>query len=219
MRALIAERLPEFDWGARLHVMVYINKVYTRFGDKGETMLANGATVSKSSARVQSYGDVDELNACVGLLRLELSRGSASHPKAKTWCQHLDATLERIQQELFNLGAELASPGVEVSPTATVVQERHIKALEADIDARNDALEPLTSFILPGGGAVATAGHLARTVCRRAERHVVTLMSQEPVRSETQVYLNRLSDFMFVLSRDASREFGAPEALWNPKTT
>ncbi len=219
MHAPAAAPPAEFNWGATLRSMVYINKVYTRFGDKGETMLANGATVSKSSARVQSYGDVDELNACLGVLRLEISRGGAESPRASAWCAALDATLERIQQELFNLGAELATPGAEGSATATVVEGRHIKALEAEIDARNDALGPLTSFILPGGGAVATMGHLARTVCRRAERHVVALMESEPVRPETQVYLNRLSDLLFVLSRDASREFGAPEVLWNPKTT
>lgn len=197
--------------------MVYISKVYTRFGDKGDTMLANGATVSKSSARVNSYGDVDELNATLGLIRLELGRMSS--PETAEWTGALDATLGRIQQELFNLGAELATPGAEASETATVVQDRHIEALEADIDARNDALEPLTSFILPGGGAVATVAHLARTVCRRAERHVVSLMNQEPVRPETQVYLNRLSDLLFVISRDASRVFKEPEVLWNPKTT
>jgi cob(I)alamin adenosyltransferase len=199
--------------------MVYINKVYTRFGDKGDTMLANGATVSKSSARVQSYGDVDELNACLGMLRLEISRSGTESPDTTAWCAELDATLQRIQQELFNLGAELATPDAQTSPTAIVVEDRHIKALEAEIDARNARLAPLTSFILPGGGPVATVGHLARTVCRRAERHVVTLMTTETVRPETQVYLNRLSDLLFVLSRDASHEFGAPEVLWNPKTT
>ena len=200
--------------------MVYISKVYTRFGDKGETMLANGATVSKSSARVNSYGDVDELNATLGLIRLELARmDAASDAEVAAWSKALDMTLGRIQQELFNLGAELATPGAEVNETSTVVQDRHVEALEADIDERNDALEPLTSFILPGGGAVSTVAHLARTVCRRAERHVVSLMNQEPVRPETQVYLNRLSDLLFVISRDASRVFREPEVLWNPKTT
>lgn len=199
--------------------MVYINKVYTRFGDKGDTMLANGATVSKSSARVNSYGDVDELNAVLGMLRLEIARAPRAEASIASWCDKLDAVLARIQQELFNLGAELATPGIEDAPTATVVLERHIEALEAEIDARNESLDPLTSFILPGGGAVASVAHVARTVCRRAERHVVSLMSQEPVRPETQVYLNRLSDLLFVISRDASKTFGMEEVLWSPKTT
>ncbi len=200
--------------------MVYISKVYTKFGDRGDTMLASGDTVPKSSLRVCAYGEVDELNATVGQLRLELSR----EPKAlldehREWTQDFDGELGRIQQELFNLGAELAMPSAKSGGAKLKVEQRHIDALEAAIDQRNEHLPALESFILPGGGPVGTAAHLVRTVCRRAERTAVALAGQEPVRSEAQIYLNRLSDYIFVVARESALRFGYDEVLWDQRRT
>lgn len=197
--------------------MVYISKVYTKFGDAGETMLASGDTVSKSSQRVGAYGEVDELNATVGLMRLEIGR--AGEPEDTAFPERLDSILARVQQELFNLGAELATPAPESDPPKLRIDDRHIEALEHDIDALNEPLEPLKSFILPGGGPVGATAHLSRTVCRRAERRVVALTAQSYVRPQAQRYLNRLSDLMFVVARAAARAYGAPEVLWDPSTT
>ena len=192
--------------------MVYINKVYTKFGDAGQTMLASGDSVLKSSLRVNAYGDVDELNAVVGLLHLEIDPSSDSLVK-------IAASLIRIQQELFNLGAELATPSAAETLPKLRIEERHIEALEHDIDAHNEALEALRSFILPGGGRAATTAHLARTVCRRAERSLVALTQSEAVRPHTLRYLNRLSDLFFVLSRALAKAYKQPELLWDPKST
>ncbi len=200
--------------------MVYISKVYTKFGDRGDTMLASGDTVPKSSARVCAYGEVDEVNAVVGLLRLELSReDKADHDDHRDWTAALDGELARIQQELFNLGAELATPNAKAEGTKLKVEQRHIDGLESAIDRRNEGLPPLKSFILPGGGPVGTATHLARTVCRRAERAVVRLAGQDPVRSEAQIYLNRLSDYLFVIARESAHRFGYAEVLWDQERT
>ncbi|PRQ07677.1 cob(I)yrinic acid a,c-diamide adenosyltransferase [Enhygromyxa salina] len=198
--------------------MVYISKVYTRFGDEGQTMLANGDTVAKSSARVCAYGEVDELNAVIGLIRLELGRD----PKAAAHEQFrgtLDAELARVQQELFNLGAELANPAAADGGARLKIDARHIETLEYSIDHYNEALEPLRSFILPGGGATGTAAHLGRTVCRRAERQLVALADHEPIRGETRRYLNRLSDWLFVIARAAAARFGHDEVLWDQQNT
>jgi cob(I)alamin adenosyltransferase len=196
--------------------MVYISKVYTRFGDEGQTMLASGDTVSKSSARVRSYGEVDELNSVIGLVRLELLRDPQAEPELRT---ELDAELARIQQELFNLGAELATPSAATSGARLQIHERHIEALEQSIDRHNDLLAPLRSFILPGGGPTGTAAHLGRTVCRRAERELVTLAEQSPVRGEALRYLNRLSDWLFVVARLVAQRFGYGEVLWDQERT
>ena len=198
--------------------MVYISKVYTKFGDKGQTMLADGNTIPKSSARVRAYGEVDEVNATVGLVRLELSRDpkGAAHPE---FVQALDRVLGNIQQELFNLGAELATPEAVKGGAKLKIEERHVEALEKEIDDRNDGLPPLKSFILPGGGPVGVAAHLARTVCRRAERQTVDLMNQDAIRPEAQVYLNRLSDFLFVLGRQVADQLGYDEVLWDQENT
>jgi cob(I)alamin adenosyltransferase len=196
--------------------MVYISKVYTRFGDEGQTMLASGDTVSKSSARVRSYGEVDELNAVIGLVRLELGRDPQAEPDLSA---SLDVELARIQQELFNLGAELATPSAASGGARLQIHERHIEALEQSIDRHNESLEPLRSFILPGGGPTGTAAHLGRTVCRRAERELVTLAEQGPVRGETLRYLNRLSDWLFVVARLVAQRFGYGEVLWDQERT
>ncbi len=198
--------------------MVYISKVYTRFGDEGKTMLASGDTVSKSTARVCAYGEVDELNSVVGLVRIELARD----PKAEAHLElraTIDAQLARIQQELFNLGAELSTPAAVEGGSQLKVESRHIDALEAEIDAHNEGLSPLRSFILPGGGPTGAAAHLARTTCRRAERSAVALSESEPIRPESRRYLNRLSDYFFVLARAAAQGFGYAEVLWDQERT
>ena len=198
--------------------MVYISKVYTKFGDAGQTMLASGDTVGKDSPRVRAYGEVDELNATFGLVRLELGREPRAHEHAE-FVATLDAELVRIQQELFNLGAERATPSAAEGGARLKVEQRHIDALEQSIDRYNESLEPLRSFILPGGGPTGSAAHLARTVCRRAERELVGLTNTEAVRSEARIYLNRLSDWLFVIARAAAKQLGHAEVLWDPSRT
>lgn len=195
--------------------MVYISKVYTRSGDDGGTMLATGDRVGKDHQRIRSYGDIDELNCVIGMLRTELARSSAPASHAG-YTARVDGELGAIQQELFNLGAELSTPMPEGETPKLAVHDRHVDRLEKEIDAHNDALEPLRSFILPGGGAVAAVAHLARTVCRRAEREMVALSRTEPVRPAAMHYVNRLSDYLFVLSRSLTHTLGEPEVLWDP---
>lgn len=195
--------------------MVYISKVYTKFGDDGQTMLANGDTADKDAPRVRAYGEVDELNATVGLLRLEIQRTPAPESAAE-FTAELDRGLERIQQELFDLGAELAHPGAAAGEGKLRIAESSVTRLEGELDAFNGPLPPLTSFILPGGGAIGVAAHLCRTVCRRAERDAVALRRRSPVRGEALRYLNRLSDYFFVVGRAAASAFAVPEVLWDP---
>lgn len=198
--------------------MVYISKVYTKSGDDGQTMLASGARVRKDSPRIRSYGDVDELNAVIGLVRLEIVR-EPKRAGAEVFLDELDAQLARIQQELFNLGAELATPEATEGGAKLMVEDRHIVRVEDEIDGWNAALSPLRSFVLPGGGPVGVACHLARTVCRRAERELVALMREDAIRSEALCYLNRLSDYFFVVSRSVAHRLGYAEVLWVPETT
>lgn len=198
--------------------MVYISKVYTKAGDAGDTMLASGGRVRKHAQRIEAYGAVDELNACVGLVRIELHR-EPRRKGAEGVLDEIDHQLGRIQQELFNLGAELATG--EAEKITLCVAERHVERLEKDLDHWNGPLPPLQSFILPGGGPVGAACHLARTVCRRAERHTVALYDTEGehVRGEALRYLNRLSDYLFVLGRAVAHRMGDPEMLWHPVST
>ncbi len=198
--------------------MVYISKVYTKSGDAGDTMLATGERLPKDHPRIAAYGDIDELNATVGVVRLEISR-EPRRPGAEVFLDELDAQLARIQQELFNLGAELASRPTTRAAKMPRIEDRHVERLEREIDGWNAALEPLRSFILPGGGPVATACHTSRTVCRRAERSIVTLRQQEEVRPEAVRYVNRLSDYFFVVSRSVAHRLGYTEVLWDPQTT
>jgi cob(I)alamin adenosyltransferase len=182
-------------------------KVYTRGGDTGETSLFGGQRVSKSSARVEAYGEVDELNAVVGLARCELA-GSAD----------LGAQLERIQSSLFDLGSELATPDAAArerkgKPGARV-SDADSDELERWIDALDGELEPLTVFVLPGGARAAALLHLARTVCRRAERRVIALATAEPVGPVAVKYLNRLSDYFFTAARAANHRAGVSETKW-----
>jgi cob(I)alamin adenosyltransferase len=195
--------------------VVYISKVYTKFGDAGDTMLASGDTVGKDAPRVEAYGEVDELNAALGLFRVELARTGAASEAQRTFLSTLDASLGRIQQELFDLGAELATPGAAHGEARLKVEDADVVRLEHELDALNEHLAPLRSFILPGGGPLGAWAHLARTVCRRAERRVVALAHAEPVRPEAMRYINRLSDYLFVVARAAAHAFGVPEVLWD----
>ncbi|MFP5448719.1 MAG: cob(I)yrinic acid a,c-diamide adenosyltransferase [Alphaproteobacteria bacterium] len=189
--------------------MVLLNKIYTRTGDGGATRLANGAEVSKTDLRVEAYGSVDETNACLGLVRLHTAEDDLLHPM-----------LERIQNDLFDLGADLANPPKADEDPALVlrVTDGQVARLEHEIDQINDALSPLTSFVLPGGTPAAAALHQARTVCRRAERAAVRLAQSAQVADPALKYLNRLSDLLFVAARRANGQ-GALDVLWRPGAT
>ncbi len=191
--------------------MVRINRVYTKTGDDGTTALIGGERAPKDAPRIEAYGTVDELNATIGLVNAALA-GSAAGPR-------LEPILRRVQNELFNLGAVLATPDAERRAKMPSVGERHIAALEAELDELNDALPELRSFILPGGGQASAFLHLARTVCRRAERRVVALARTELASEHAVTYLNRLSDALFVFGRHAAAADGQPEPLWEPEKT
>jgi cob(I)alamin adenosyltransferase len=186
--------------------MVVLNRIYTRTGDGGETALGNGTRVKKYAPRVEAYGTVDETNATVGLARLHASGD-------------LDARLAAIQNDLFDLGADLCRPEMEKDANAEYpplrVTEAQVGRLETEIDAMNGALAPLRSFVLPGGTPLAAHLHLCRTVSRRAERLAVELAAAEPVNPAAVKYLNRLSDWFFVASRVANGN-GAGDVLWVP---
>lgn len=191
--------------------MVTLNRIYTRTGDGGRTRLATGEPLSKADLRVEAYGAVDETNACVGLARLH----AGDDPE-------LDAMLGRIQNELFDLGADLATPERDkpLGWDPLRVTEAQVARLEAEIDAMNLALPELTSFVLPAGTPLASALHLARTVCRRAERRAVALAAREgeTVSAAALKYLNRLSDHLFVAARRANAAAGG-DVLWVPGAT
>ncbi|GHF68620.1 cob(I)yrinic acid a,c-diamide adenosyltransferase [Seohaeicola zhoushanensis] len=186
--------------------MVVLNRIYTRTGDKGDTALGNNARVPKYAPRVAAYGTVDELNATLGVARL--------HAEAET-----DAALMRIQNDLFDLGADLCRPDMAADATAEYPPLRMVQAqtdrLEAEIDVMNAALQPLRSFVLPGGSALAAHLHVCRTVARRAERLAVELAAEEEVNPAAIRYLNRLSDWFFVAARMANDE-GRSDVLWVP---
>ena len=186
--------------------MVVLNKIYTKTGDDGETALGNGARVAKHSTRVNAYGTVDEVNATVGLARLRATGET-------------DEALSRIQNDLFDLGADLCTPDMERDADAEYpplrMAESQVDRLEAEIDAMTKVLEPLRSFILPGGSPLAAQMHLCRTVSRRAERLVVELATMESVNPSAVKYLNRLSDWFFVAGRMANDE-GKADVLWVP---
>ncbi|SDE28255.1 cob(I)yrinic acid a,c-diamide adenosyltransferase [Ruegeria marina] len=186
--------------------MVVLNKIYTRTGDKGQTALGNGERVAKYSDRVAAYGTVDELNSFVGVARLAASGD-------------VETALSRIQNDLFDLGADLCRPEMEKDAQAEYPPLRmaaaQVARLEAEIDAMNADLSPLRSFILPGGSALAAHLHVCRTVARRAERLTVELAAQESVNSDAVTYLNRLSDWFFVAARVAN-DNGQSDVLWVP---
>ena len=180
--------------------MVKLNKIYTRTGDAGETSLVNGARVSKHSRRPAAFGEVDEVNSVIGLARLHSTTES-------------DEMLARIQNDLFDLGADLATP--ETDKPALRITTAQVTRLEQEIDTMNTELNPLTSFILPGGSEIAAWLHLGRTVARRAERRMTELAIEEPVNEAAMQYINRLSDHLFVLSRRVNKN-GATDVLWVP---
>lgn len=185
--------------------MVRLDKIVTKAGDGGKTRLATGEPVSKASARVEAYGAVDEANSAIGVARLHTA-GDAI----------LDPILDRVQNDLFDLGADLAtpqSPDLKFEPLR--LQESQVLRLEAEIDTLNEKLSPLTSFILPGGTAAAAHLHLARAIARRAERAIVALADAEPVSAEAIKFANRLSDLLFVAARHANDQ-GRGDLLWKP---
>lgn len=183
--------------------MVVLSRIYTKGGDQGQTSLGDGTRVAKHTARVAAYGTVDEANAAIGLARLHIE-GEA------------DLMLARIQNDLFDLGADLCRPGQDFDDPETLrVRDGQVERLEREIDTMNAALQPLRSFVLPGGTAAAAHLHLARTVTRRAERLVVALAETETVNPAVLRYLNRLSDHLFVLSRWVNDK-GARDVLWIP---
>lgn len=186
--------------------MVVLNKIYTKTGDAGETALGNGARVAKHSMRVTAYGTTDELNATVGLARLYADGDT-------------DSALSRIQNDLFDIGADLCRPEMEKDHEAEYtplrISQGQVDRLESEIDAMNAMLEPLRSFILPGGSALAAYLHQCRTVSRRAERLVVELATVEGVNPAAVTYLNRLSDWFFVAARMAN-DSGRDDVLWVP---
>jgi cob(I)alamin adenosyltransferase len=174
-------------------------KIYTRTGDHGETSLFGGARVAKNDPRIEAYGTVDELSSCIGVAR------ASSLPTES------DAVLEQVQRDLFDVGAHLASPGTSRFPG---VEPQRVEDLERAIDAMERELPPLTNFILPGGTLAAAHLHVARTVCRRAERCVVGLHDDTPATLSTVIYLNRLSDYLFVAARFANWRAGVGDVEW-----
>jgi cob(I)alamin adenosyltransferase len=186
--------------------MVVLNRIYTRTGDDGTTALGSGERRAKYDLRIAAYGTVDETNAAIGVVRLHLKDA-----------RELDAMLALVQNDLFDLGADLAVPQREGKAERLRVLSSQVERLERDIDSLNEKLAPLTSFVLPGGTPAAAYLHLARTICRRAERMMVELASRpdEPVNGEAIQYMNRLSDFLFVASRVANNN-GAGDVLWVP---
>jgi cob(I)alamin adenosyltransferase len=192
--------------------MVVLNKIYTRTGDDGTTSLGTGERRKKYDLRIAAYGTIDETNAAIGVARLHTG-GDAG----------LDAALSRIQNDLFDVGADLCTPvkgdggGKGPGGARLTVTDNQVTWLEAEIDRLNEGLSPLRSFVLPGGGAAAAYLHLARTICRRAERLIAELAEEpgEPVTAAVLKYVNRLSDFLFVASRYANGK-GAGDVLWKP---
>lgn len=188
--------------------MVKLNKIYTRTGDAGTTGLGTGERVRKDAMRISAYGTVDETNALIGVARLH----TADQP-------HLDAMLSRVQNDLFDLGADLCVPDRGEAPKFEPlrVSDAQVVRLEAEIDEMNSQLNPLKSFVLPGGSPASAALHVARTVCRRAERDMVSLaaLPDEPVSAAAMKYINRLSDFLFVAGRYVN-DRGRGDVLWVP---
>jgi cob(I)alamin adenosyltransferase len=173
-----------------------LSKIYTRTGDKGSTGLGDGTRVAKDSLRVQAMGDVDELNSIIGIMQTEAMEAN------------IHAALETIQHDLFDMGGELCMPGY------AMIKPERVAALEIQLDAWNETLSPLKEFILPGGSRAAAYCHLARTVCRRAERTMTALNAQEGITEISLQYINRLSDLLFVLCRTLNKNANVPDVLW-----
>ena len=182
--------------------MIKLDKIYTRGGDSGQTSLGNGNRVLKHSLRIQAQGDIDETNAAIGMARRYINASTAN-------------ALTRIQNDLFDLGADVARPGALTNDGNLRIQADQVTWLEAEIDEVNEGLEPLKSFILRGGSDLASALHFACTICRRAERSMTALAEDEPVNPESLKYINRLSDLLFVMARGAN-DGGRSDILWQP---
>lgn len=189
-----------------------LNRIYTKTGDQGETHLASGERVAKDSPRLECYGAIDELNSFAGMAACTIADFVTACPRLR----ELAVILTRVQHELFNLGSILATTPANVHPRQARVTEAEILRLETEIDAMNDGLPPLRSFVLPGGSRLNAELHVCRTVCRRAERLLVTASRQEEIDAVNLRYLNRLSDAFFVWSRWASLVMGVEEVLWSP---
>jgi cob(I)alamin adenosyltransferase len=195
--------------------MVVLNKIYTRTGDDGGTALGDGQRRKKFDARIEAYGAIDETNSSIGLARTHMTGANADFAR-------IDAMLARIQNDLFDVGADLCVPETATPPAHAPLRilGSQVDRLEREIDELNGDLSPLRSFVLPGGGAASAALHMARTVCRRAERRIVQLADQdgEIVGKPVIAYVNRLSDFLFVAARYAN-DRGASDVLWRPGAT
>ena len=189
--------------------MIEINVVYTKTGDQGETSLGSGERVSKCSQRIECIGNVDELNSHLGLISSQL--------RPLDIFGDLHQQLRRIQNECFNLGAELAMLANDENPSCPHIRLSNVKSLETEIDDMNASLPPLKSFVLPGGNTIASCFHIARTVCRRAERSYIRLSKENATRTTSMQYLNRLSDWLFVASRWAIKQLGDEEITWSPR--
>ncbi len=194
---------------------IALNRIYTRMGDGGETRLVGGQAVGKDEERIECYGTVDELNAFIGIARTTAEALTAGHATLGP----LAVILKRVQHELFNLGSILATLPEDVHPKQPRVTEAEVEQLEREIDAANEILPALRSFVLPGASRLDAELHVARTVCRRAERLLVRFARQASVPEDAVRYLNRLSDALFVWSRWANHILGVPEALWEPNAT
>jgi len=191
---------------------IRLTRIYTRTGDKGTTALVGGARVPKESGRLESYGTIDELNSVVGIVRTYLPRHVLKLGNDGDWYSEM---LRRIQNELFDVGSELATPADGEYEGMHKMSEAEVAKLEEEMDKMEEELEPLKSFTLPGGGELNAFLHLARTVCRRAERQLWRLKRQEPVNDQLIIYVNRLSDHLFVQSRWIARRLDEPEFLWD----
>lgn len=186
---------------------IALNRIYTRTGDQGETHLAGVQKIAKDDLRIECYGTVDELNAFIGAARVTAEQARL---------QEFAATLKRVQHELFNLGSILATLPEDVHPKQPRITAGEIAKLEQEIDAANEELPALRSFVLPGGSRLDAELHICRTICRRAERLLVTLAKEQQIPTEALQYLNRLSDAFFVWSRWVNHALGAAESLWEP---
>ena len=184
-----------------------LSRIYTKTGDQGETGLVGGQRVSKDAQRIEVFGTVDELNSFVGLARISARESGLNE---------MESIFERVQHELFNLGSVLATLPQDLHPNQPRITQETIAQLEREIDQYNATLQPLRSFVLPGGSRICAELHVCRTVCRRAERALVTMSHTEDIPVEAMLYLNRLSDAMFVWSRWVNQSLGVEEALWQP---
>lgn len=185
-------------------------KIYTKNGDQGDTCLVSGESVPKSHIRLESYGTLDELNSCLGLSISFLNES----PHSKVLKESLDGTLFKIQNDLFNLGSQLACVDPKISEKLPQIHQNAITEMESKIDELTEKLPALTNFILPGGGKLSASFHMARTICRRAERIAIALREESSLPNLCVPYLNRLSDLLFVCARFSNKVEGHPEILW-----